>query len=423
MPAESRSRTCPGLVGVWHLTSFTVRDQSGGVIGHPMGVCPTGVLTYGADGSMSVHLGASGPAVPGDGAPHPEGTEGLVRRRPYLGYAGTFAHTGDRVVHRLEIASVPQWVGTEQVRAVRFDGDELTLSPPPENDRTLALTWRRHRTSTGPRPRSGFIGLPAGRFHYLSWAADGTRRPCAVLLHGNAGSARGFGRLAPALAERYRVFALDMRGHGSSVRPDPGDYGLRAAADDVRGFLAALELTDPLVVGHSWGAAVALVLAVGAESREPPPRLSGLVLEDLPATMAFPDDVVVKLQKLVATPYRDLRSRLEARNPSWHAADLDAMAWGLQEADPSLVRRLCEDGARSGDLLPLLRRVAAPLLLMRADPRRDGVLDGAAWARARAHLPARAITAEPVGVSHNMQYDGYRRVLGTLLDFTDGLER
>jgi pimeloyl-ACP methyl ester carboxylesterase len=66
---------------------------------------------------------------------------------------------------------------------------------------------------------SQMIDLPSGRFHYLSWGAEQTERPGIVLLHGLTSSALSWVRVGPALADRYRVYALDMRGHGESIKP------------------------------------------------------------------------------------------------------------------------------------------------------------------------------------------------------------
>jgi pimeloyl-ACP methyl ester carboxylesterase len=89
------------------------------------------------------------------------------------------------------------------------------------------------------------IDLPAGRFHYVSWGAERSELPAAVLLHGITSSALSWVRVGPALAERYRVYAFDMRGHGDSVHPPSGEYGLRRSADDAAAFLTALGLERP----------------------------------------------------------------------------------------------------------------------------------------------------------------------------------
>ncbi|MBO0795816.1 MAG: alpha/beta fold hydrolase, partial [Ktedonobacteraceae bacterium] len=109
--------------------------------------------------------------------------------------------------------------------------------------------------------QSHMIDLPAGRFHYLTWGVERSYLPCALLLHGITSSALSWVRVGPALAQRYRVYALDMRGHGESIKPSSGAYSLRHTADDALAFIQALDLQEPLLMGHSWGGATALVLA------------------------------------------------------------------------------------------------------------------------------------------------------------------
>src|ERR1700730_16236205 len=130
--------------------------------------------------------------------------------------------------------------------------------------------------------RSHSIDLPAGRFHYLSWGAERTELPSALLLHGITSSALSWGRVGTALADRYRVYALDMRGHGESIKPPRGTYSLRQTADDAIAFLEVLGLQRPALLGHSWGGATAIVLASGAGSQKPVPQFSHLILGDPP---------------------------------------------------------------------------------------------------------------------------------------------
>src|SRR5712664_3816541 len=128
--------------------------------------------------------------------------------------------------------------------------------------------------------QSGMIDLPAGRFHYVSWGAERTELPSALLLHGITSSAQSWVRVGPALANRYRVYALDMRGHGDSIKPARGAYSLRQTADDALSFIEILALDRPLLMGHSWGGATAMLLASGAGSQKPAPTFSQGILED-----------------------------------------------------------------------------------------------------------------------------------------------
>src|ERR1700681_1431092 len=90
--------------------------------------------------------------------------------------------------------------------------------------------------------QSHVIDLLAGRFHYVSWRAEQTELPSVLLLHGITSSAQSWVRVGPALADRYQVYALDMRGHGDSIKSPQGAYSLRQTADDAVAFIEALGL-------------------------------------------------------------------------------------------------------------------------------------------------------------------------------------
>lgn len=108
-------------------------------------------------------------------------------------------------------------------------------------------------------PRDDYAVLPERgiRLHYRDWGGDG---PPLVLLHGLSSSSRIWDLTAPHLAERFRVIALDQRSHGLSDRPDDG-YGFDDITADLAAFIGALGIESPAIVGHSWGAHVALAYA------------------------------------------------------------------------------------------------------------------------------------------------------------------
>ena len=81
--------------------------------------------------------------------------------------------------------------------------------------------------------------------------------PAVVALHGLASNARWWDLVAERLAPRFRVIAVDLRGHGLSDKPDTG-YDFATVVADVRDVLSALHPSPLVVAGHSWGASVAL---------------------------------------------------------------------------------------------------------------------------------------------------------------------
>jgi pimeloyl-ACP methyl ester carboxylesterase len=130
------------------------------------------------------------------------------------------------------------------------------------------------RHAPGVLYRSRNIVLRQLRFHFLEWGAPGA--PPLVLLHGGHQSAHSWDLVSLHLAQRYRVLALDQRGHGDSEWPRDAEYTNHAMALDAEAFIAALQLHRPIVVGHSMGGRNAMLL-----TRRDPSRLHALVVVDV----------------------------------------------------------------------------------------------------------------------------------------------
>ncbi len=119
----------------------------------------------------------------------------------------------------------------------------------------------------------------------VSYTEDGPADAPVVVLSNSLGATRGmWDPQVPALAERYRVVSYDTRGHGDSPSP-AGPYTLDDLVDDVVALLDRLGVRRAHLVGHSFGANVALQVAVAASD-----RVAGLVLiEPLLGFLLTPD--------------------------------------------------------------------------------------------------------------------------------------
>ena len=131
------------------------------------------------------------------------------------------------------------------------------------------------------KPQSMFIDIEGLRFHYLEWEPLQQRQPSEdnipiVLLHGLGATAESWNLVAEQLCRERPVIAFDQRGHGQSEQAQDG-YDLVTMAEDCIRGMAALGLGQVVLVGHGWGARVALVLAA-----RHPALLSHLVLVDCP---------------------------------------------------------------------------------------------------------------------------------------------
>jgi pimeloyl-ACP methyl ester carboxylesterase len=81
--------------------------------------------------------------------------------------------------------------------------------------------------------------------------------PTVVLIHGMINSSRHWEEVALRLANRHRVVAPDLIGHGDSATPR-GDYSLGAHAASIRDLLAVIGVERATIVGHSLGGGVAM---------------------------------------------------------------------------------------------------------------------------------------------------------------------
>ena len=114
------------------------------------------------------------------------------------------------------------------------------------------------------------------RFHYRDWPSKRADAPDLVLLHGYTGHARSWDAFAEAMTDRYRVLALDKRGHGETAWAPADAYGTDDMTDDLTAFVSAMGLNDFTLLGLSMGGMVAMTYA-GRRPKE----LKALVIVDI----------------------------------------------------------------------------------------------------------------------------------------------
>jgi hypothetical protein len=115
------------LVGTWKLMSAKITTDTGEVR-NAWGDEPVGFLTYTAEGRMSaiLTLGGRKPLSVSDfiSAPASERAHAFATM---TAYAGRYTFSGDKVIHHVEAASMPNDVGADLERQVKFDRDRLIL--------------------------------------------------------------------------------------------------------------------------------------------------------------------------------------------------------------------------------------------------------------------------------------------------------
>jgi pimeloyl-ACP methyl ester carboxylesterase len=136
----------------------------------------------------------------------------------------------------------------------------------------LVVRARVQQAEQDNPPTGRLIDVEGVQLHY---AEIGEGKPL-VLLHGNGGMLQDFmsSGFVQAAAERYRVIAFDRPGYGYSERPRGTIWTPAAQARLLRLALLQIGVPRALVLGHSWGASVAIALAINH-----PQFVRGLILE------------------------------------------------------------------------------------------------------------------------------------------------
>jgi hypothetical protein len=136
------------IVGTWRLVSVVARPASGGEAVNAIGENPSGFLTYTSDGRMTAILASGGrqhlSVADPMGAPSAERAEAFAT---FIAYAGGYTVDADRITHHVEVSWLQNWVGADQVRFARLQGNRLTLSSAPTlmggKQMVAELAWAR----------------------------------------------------------------------------------------------------------------------------------------------------------------------------------------------------------------------------------------------------------------------------------------
>ena len=135
-------------------------------------------------------------------------------------------------------------------------------------------TSGRTRAMSSPHtkhPTSRQIEAHGIRLHIHEWMGPD---PTLVCLHPLGFTGRVFASMAEALFGSHRILCPDLRGHGRSDKPPEG-YQYPNLCRDLAGMLQMLHLHRIILLGHTWGADIAMAFAAAH-----PKRLEGLIVID-----------------------------------------------------------------------------------------------------------------------------------------------
>ena len=212
-----------------------------------------------------------------------------------------------------------------------------------------------------PAVKSGYVpNGPDLQLNYLEWGEPGA--PAVVLIHGLSGLAYNWNPTGQALADRYRVIALNLRGHGESGPSPEREYNFKLYATDVYALVSGLELDRPVVIGHSLGGRVSMAYAAAH-----PADVRGIIVVDV-------------APGITDAGVQSIKQGMEARPDDWGTWE-EALAW-LKQRRASVPEAVVAERAPH-----VLRRLPTGRFVTKGDPYvRDEWLGPELPPRAKTHL-------------------------------------
>lgn len=272
----------------------------------------------------------------------------------------------------------------------------------------------------GRQARDGFVDVGPVRLHYLEWGS--AAQPAILLLHGGSAHAHWWDRVACDLADRYRILALDLRGHGDSAWSEEREYGLEAHVDDVLGLIEALPLGSFSLVGHSFGGLVAMATAARAARHvesltviDTRLRVGARAARFMDALRRLPNPVYPNLEEAVRR-FRLLPTANDAApevldHVARHAVRrLDDGTWTLKFDRRSIAN------TRPCDLSKAMSAVRCPVLVVRAAE--SEIMSEADLAEFHSIAP-HAETAVVAGAHHHVMLDRPEALVAVMRTFLD----
>ncbi len=302
-----------------------------------------------------------------------------------------------------------------------------------------ALVKRAGAVKVAPMTTPEEFTFSSQRLTLSACAWGDPANPLAVLVHGALDQKRSWDWAGSALADRYRVVAYDLRGHGGSDWVSDGDYGVMDHVFDLASLIDNLQTDRFRLVGHSLGGNIVLRYAglfadrieklVAIEGLGPSPKLlaerAAMSTQErllkwladratrsarAPRKMKDDDEALERMTKAHSHLRADQLAHL-ARTGVKANSD-GSVSWAY---DPAMLGRSPSDISHE-DFKALLAAIDCPVWLAygekswASNPEKDG--------RA-AYLKNARVTEYP-GAGHWLHHDSFDAFIADLSSFLDG---
>lgn len=255
--------------------------------------------------------------------------------------------------------------------------------------------------------------------HYLRTGGD---KPVMLLLHGITDLGACWTDVAKVLEADYDQIMLDVRGHGASEVPESNDT-FKPLVEDVYAVIQALDLTDPILLGHSLGAITALSLA-GFYPDVP----KAILLEDPPPWwMPSQDTPALRAERVNGARERigglkdmtreELIDMQRQESPRWSDSELENWADSKLQVSLDVTDLFGATDYHDWDWDDLMAKVSCPTLLITAEVAQGAIVtpESAETLKQQVDNAQVAHIADAGHSIHREQFDEYMAVIKKFL--------
>ena len=264
---------------------------------------------------------------------------------------------------------------------------------------------------------SGHVVANGIRIHYHR---TGGEKPPLILSHGITDNGLCWTRAAQALENDFDLILADARGHGLSDAPEEG-YSHDARAADLAGFITALDLRKPFLMGHSMGADTTAHTAalypelVGCAILEDPPWYEDSVSSESRAATA--NEWRTKLLERKSTTPKELVIAGREEHPIW--AEIEFEPWVAAKLQVSLnVVQVITDWRP--DWRDIAAQIKSPTLVLIGDPARGSLVTPKVAAEISGQYPHFTL-AKIEGAGHSIRRDRFEQFIDEVTTFLANL--
>lgn len=267
----------------------------------------------------------------------------------------------------------------------------------------------------------GYIDACGTKLHYYR---SGGLKPALVLVHGITDDGLCWTPVAEVLSESYDTIMVDIRSHGKSEAPDDG-YDYETMAAELNCLISELGLIHPVILGHSMGAMISLVLA-----SLNPDLPAAILLEDppplwVPAQSVSADEehhasMKVWMTDLKAKTYPELLTEGRLFNPDWSDKELDPWAKSKQRFNLKIFSLINSEPYILSEIPKIIKQITCPVLLITADTDRGAILTEADVTELKLLVPDLMVT-NISGAGHNIRRNQFALYMNVVKNFLSNL--